>query len=119
MSALPRYRNIRQQVLDGARWGTGEAHLEPPEVPQWIVETGDHDIAGTMAEALCTILTDHLGNENERNAKDHVRWCDLMIELCEHGEDLPIRKALELLDLQRSLLTDHCIADAQRMVDNA
>lgn len=109
MSALPRCASIRQQVLDDARYGTGDAHLEPREVPKWITETGDHDIAGEFTEAL-----------SDSENKPRERWNLLMSELLElrDSEDMPIRKALELLDLQRSMLTEHCIADAQRFVEN-
>lgn len=108
MSALPKWSSIRQQVLDDARYGTGEAHLESPEVPQWITETGDHDIIGTLAEALTDV-----------EGKRHEQMASLLTLLCQNGDELSQRKCVELLDLLRATLTDHCIADAQRMVDNA
>lgn len=106
MAALPRYVDIRRQVLEDARLGTGYAHLESPDVPEWIQETGDHDIVGTLSEAL-----------SNAEGKRHETLCDLLTQLCRQGDDIAQRKAVDLLDTVRALLTDHCIADAQRMVD--
>ena len=106
MSAVPKWRSIRQQVLDDANYGTGEAHLEPYEVPQWIAEANDHDIVGTMSESLSDI-----------EGKDLDKLRALLDLLCERGEDMAMSKADELLAMLRSALTAHCIKQAQKMVD--
>lgn len=106
MSAVPSWRSIRQQVLDDANYGTGEAHLESHEVPQWIAEAGDHDIAATLSEAL-----------TEVEDKDNAKLCALLDVLCERGEDMAMSKADDLLEMLRGALTAYCIKQAQKMVD--
>jgi hypothetical protein len=106
MSAVPRWKSIRQQVLDDARYGTGDAHLESPEVPQWLAEAGDHDIVGAMSEALTDI-----------EGKDNAKLCALLDLMCEKGEDLANSKMVDLLGLLRTSLTDYCVKQAQKMVD--
>jgi uncharacterized coiled-coil protein SlyX len=106
MSAVPKWRSIRQQVLDDARWGTGEAHLEPTEVPQWIAEAGDEDVIATLSAAL-----------TEVEGKDNAKLCALLDLLCERGEDLALSKVDDLLEMLRTALTNHCIRQAQKMVD--
>ena len=104
MSAVPKWRSIREQVLEDARWGTGEAHLEPHEVPRWIAETGDHDTVGALAEALSDI-------------EDNGKLCALLDLLCEKGEDLANSKMVDLLEMLRTALTEYCVKQAQKMVD--
>lgn len=106
MSAIPKFRSLRQTVLDDARYANKQAHLESPEVPQWIAECDDHDIAGALSEALSDI-----------EGKQRDRLCALIAQLCEHGEDIPRRHETELVDLLRSTLTDYCVGQAQRFVD--
>jgi ankyrin repeat protein len=107
MAAVLKGKSIRQQVLDDARWGTGEAWLEPFEVPQWLAEAGDHDIVHGLAEALSDI------DDDQQNAK----LCALLDLLCEKGEDIAQSKAVELLETLRSSLTGYCVKQAQKMVD--
>jgi len=106
MSAVPKWRSIRQQVLDDARYGTGEAHLESHEVPQWIAEAGDHDIVGNLCEAL-----------SEVEGKDNAKLCALLDSLCEKGEDLSLSKVDDLLEMLRAALTAYCVKQAQKLVD--
>lgn len=106
MSALPSWASIRQQVLDDARLGTGYAHLESDEVPRWIEDANDHDVVGTLSEAL--------SNSKEKR-RDTLN--SLLTLLCEHGDEIAQRKAVDLLDLLRAVMTDHCIRQAQAMVD--
>lgn len=106
MSALPKWASLRTRVTDDARLANGQAHLESPEVPQWVAELGDHDLTGALTEALGDC-------EGKRREKLNA----LVIELCLHGEDLPVRKAMELLDMMGAILTDHCVGEAQRMYD--
>jgi hypothetical protein len=107
MSAVLKGKSIRQQVFDDARYGTGEAHLEPHEVPQWLEEAGDHNIVHGLAEALSDI------DDEKGNAK----LCALLHVLCEKGEDIAQSKAVDLLEMLRTSLTSYCIRQAQRMVD--
>lgn len=104
MSAVPRWKSIRQQVLDDARYGTGDAHLEPHEAPRWIAEAGDHDIVGTLGEALSDI-------------DDNGKLCALLDLLCEQGEDMANSKVVDLLNTLRTSLTEYCVKQAQKMVD--
>lgn len=106
MSAVPRWTTLRHTVLEDARLGTGEAHLESPEVPRWIAETDDHDIAGTLCEALSDV-----------EGKERGKLCALLDLLCEGGDEIAQRKAIDLLDMLRVILTDHCVREAQKMVD--
>lgn len=104
MSAVPAWRSIRQQVLDDARYSTGEAHLESSEVPRWIAETGDHDTVGALSEALSDI-------------EDTGKLCALLDLLCEKGEDLAAAKMIDLLEMLRTALTEYCVRQAQKLVD--
>lgn len=106
MSAAPRWASLRYTVLEDARLGTGEAHLESPEVPRWITEAGDHDIAGALCEALSGI-----------EGKDRGKLCALLDLLCEKGDEIAQRKSIDLLDIIRVVLTDYCVKQAQKMVD--
>ena len=106
MSAVPKWKSIRQQVLDDARYGTGDAHLESPEVPRWLAEAGDHDIVGALSEALTAV-----------EGKDNAKLCALLDLLCEKGDDIAQRKAVDLLDMLRNCLTEYCVKQAQKMVD--
>lgn len=105
MSAVPKWRSIRQQVFDDAV-ECGHAHLESHEVPRWIAEANDHDIVGTLSEALTAI-----------EGKDLGKLCALLDLLCEKGEDISQSKAVDLLEMLRTLLTGHCVKQAQKMVD--
>jgi hypothetical protein len=107
MAAVLKGKSIRQQVLDDARWGTGEAWLEPFEVPQWIAEAGDHDIVQGLAEALLEV----------EEPKENAKLCALLDLLCEKGEDIPQSKSVELLEAMRTSLTAYCVRQAQKMVD--
>lgn len=106
MNARLKWHSLRQTVLDDAELAHGQAHLESPEVPQWIEETGDQDIAATLGEALSNVDDKP---RNELNA--------LLVLLCQKGDDIAQRKAVDLLDSLRKILTDHCVAEAQRWVD--
>jgi hypothetical protein len=106
MSAIPKWSTLRQTVLDDARLGTGEAHLESSEVAQWIAETDEHDIAGELSEALSGI-----------EGKDRERLCALLALLCQKGDEIAQCKAVDLLDTLLGALTSHCIRQAQAMVD--
>lgn len=106
MAAVPAWRSIRRQVVDDAMYANGQAHLESPEVPQWIEEADSNDIAGELSEAL-----------SDLEGKERARVCALLSDLCKQGDDIAQRRAVELLDLLRSTLTDHCIRQAQQFVD--
>lgn len=103
----PQWHSIRQQVLDDARYANGNAHLESPEVPRWIEETGDHDIVGQMAAAI--------SNCDEGPRYENLK--KLFTQLCQDGDEISQRRAVDLLDLLRSLLTDECVRQAQEYVD--
>lgn len=105
MSAVRKWRSIRQQVFDDAA-DCGHAHLESHEVPQWIAEANDHDIVGTLSEVL-----------TEVEGKDLGKLCALLDLLCEKGEDIAQSKAVELLEMLRTSLTAYCVKQAQKMVD--
>lgn len=107
MSAVPRWKSIRQQVFDDAQDNNGEAHLESHEVPQWLAEAGDHNIVHGLAEALSEI----------DDEKDDAKLCALLHQLCEKGEDIAASKAVDLLEMLRKSLTSYCLKQAQRMVD--
>ena len=106
MAAVPAWRSIRRQVVDDAMFANGQAHLEATEVPQWIEEADEHDIAGEISEALSGL-----------EGKKRERLCALLADLCDKGDDIAHRHVDELLDLLRSTLTDHCIRQAQMLVD--
>lgn len=107
MNAVARWKSIRQQVFDDARYGTGEAHLEPQEVPRWLAEAGDHNIVHGLAEALSDI----------DDEADNAKLCALLDLLCEKGEDMAAVKLMELLEMLRKSLTAYCVKQAQRMVN--
>lgn len=106
MAAVPAWRSIRRQVIDDALYANGMAHLEATEVPQWIEEADSNDIAGELSEAL-----------SDLEGKERARVCALLADLCKQGDDIAQRRAVELLDLLRSTLTDYCIRQAQTYVD--
>jgi hypothetical protein len=106
MSAVPRWRSLREQVFDDAE-ECGHAHLEPHEVPQWLAEAGEDNIVHGLAEALSEI----------DDEKDSATLRALLDVLCEKGEDIAQSKATELLKILRTSLTTYCIRQAQRMVD--
>lgn len=106
MSAVPSWKSIRQQVLDDARYGTGDAHLEPHEAPRWIAEAGDHDIVGALSEALTSV-----------EGQDNAKLCALLDLLCEKGENLAAVKMIDLLEMLRTALTEYCVRQAQTMVE--
>lgn len=106
MSAVRDRRSIRATVLEDARYGNGEAHLEPPEVVRWIEEANDHDIAGALSEALSDV-----------EDKPRERLNALLVLLCQQGDEISQRKATDLLDTLRGALTDYCVKQAQKMVD--
>jgi hypothetical protein len=107
MAAVLKGKSIRQQVFDDARYGTGEAHLEPHEVPQWLEEAGDHNIVHGLAEALSDL----------DDEKENAKLCALLHLLCEKGEDIAASKAVDLIEMLRKSLTSYCVKQAQRMVD--
>lgn len=107
MSAVPKWRSIRQQVFDDAAECNGQAHLESHEVPQWLHEAGEDNIVHGLAEAISEIDDD----------KENAKLCALIDVLCEKGEDISQAKAGDLLEMLRKSLTNYCIRQAQRMVD--
>lgn len=106
MSAVPRWSSIRHTVLEDARLANGQAHLEAPEVVQWVSEAGDHDLAGALSEALGDV-----------EDKARVRLCSLLALLLQQGDEIAQRKAVDLLDVLRGVMTDYSVKQAQKMVD--
>lgn len=106
MNARLKWHSLRQTVLDDAELANGMAHLESPEVPQWIEEADDQDIAATLGEALSNV---------EDKARDELNA--LLILLCQKGDEIAWRKAGQLQECLLKILTDHCVAEAQRWVD--
>lgn len=105
MNAVIR-RELHHQVIEDASYANGESHLEADEVPQWVAEAG-MSMTHTLAEAL---------SDNDDDKRD-AQLCELLTLLCRAGDDIAQRKAVELQDLLRALLTDHCRGQAQRYVD--
>jgi hypothetical protein len=105
-AVIKHHQSLRQTVLDDARWGTGEAHLEPHEVPQWIEEAGDQDIAAELGDAI-----------SDLEDKPREKFCALLEQLCREGERMPMQQGIDLLAGLRAVLTDHAIREAQKFVD--
>jgi len=106
VAVLKDWNSLHSTVLEDARLANGNAHLEAPEVPKWIAEGARLDIAGELCEAL-----------SDLEDKPREKFNALLADLCQHGEDIPQRKAMEMLDMLRSTLTDHCVAQAQDFVE--
>lgn len=98
--------SLHRALLDDKRFGATEAHLEAHEVPQWIGETGDQDIAAELGDAISDL---------EDAARE--KFCALLVQLCQHGERMPMQQAMDLLAGIRAVLTDRCVRQAQRYVD--
>jgi hypothetical protein len=105
MSALPKWASLRETVYQDAMLANGQAHLESPEVPQWVDEMGE-DMGGALCDAVS--LT---------KGKERDRLNGLLVDLCRKGDDIEQRKTVELLDLLRARMTTYCIDCAQHMVD--
>lgn len=107
MSALPKWASLRQSVLDDARYANKQAHLESPEVPQWVEECEDNDdLASTLAASM-----------SEIEGKERDRINHLIEKLCKEGDGLCLRDADQLHSMLTRAITDYCIAQAQRFVD--
>lgn len=107
MNAVRGWHTLHQTVLADAKLTPdGRAHLEPHEVPTWIAETSGHDIVGELIEAIGDV-----------EGKPRERLCHLLSIMCEHGDGIPMCRAMEIIDVLRSTLTDYCIAQAQRFVE--
>jgi len=106
MNAVTKFQSLRQSVLDDVRYGAPEAHIEAHEVPQWIDEAGDQDIAAELGDAI-----------SDLEDKPREKFCALLVSLCQHGERLSMQQGMELLAGMRAALTDRCVRQAQAYVD--
>jgi hypothetical protein len=108
VSALPKFTTLRKRVFDDARFANWQAHLESPEVPQWVEEMNDPcDMVYVLGDALSDI-------EDKRRDKLN----DLLTKLCEDKDGLCLREAEDLHNYLQQALTEYCIRQAQKMVDN-
>lgn len=108
MNALlrPIERTLLQQQLDNVRhYGAPGAHLEAPEVPQWVRELDGVpiDMAFQMAEAFSDL---------EDKPRDRL---NRLLEKC--MGDITADDMIELRDALRSCVLDYSIAQMQRMID--
>lgn len=106
IDSMRRNPTLHDEVLKDSLLADGFAHLEASEVPMWIGECGDHDIAGEACEALTAL---------EGKPRDHVNA--LLIEVCSFGEAMPAARIVQLATVLQAMLTQHCVAQAQRYVE--
>lgn len=107
MSALPKFHSLRQTILDDARYANKQAHLESPEVPQWVEECEDNDdLAATLSDAI-----------REIEGRDRDKINALLEKLCREGDRFSLRDAEDLHSMMTRAVTEYCIAQAQRYVD--
>lgn len=101
---IPRPTKTLLEIMrDDLRFGAPGAHLEAPEVPQWVKELGT-DMQSQGIEAL----------NNHADDKQLEAFGQFLAEIC---EDIKADRLIELRDLLRSLLLDYSIAQAQKILD--
>lgn len=105
MSAVlkPKYRTLLQTMLDDIKHGAPGAHLEVPEVPQWVEECGGDSYEHTMSAF-----------NKQADDKQLERFAALLDACC---RDITVDQLVEMRDIIRSVRLDYSIAQAQRMID--
>lgn len=103
MSALPRpIPTLYDQIVEAIHYGAPGAHIEVPEIPQWVDEAGE-DMIGTLTEALSD-------SEDKRRAK-----LNRLLAAC--MGNISVDQIVDLRDALRELLADYCIKSAERRLE--
>lgn len=101
---LPRPQKTLIQVMrDDLRFGAPGAHLEAPEVPQWVRELGT-DMSSQCIEAL----NSHADDKQLEAFGQFIAEC---------MGDIKADRLIEFRDLIRSLVLDYSTSQAQKMLD--
>ena len=101
----PVEKTLFRQQLEAVRfYGAPGAHLEAPEVAQWVHELDSlNDMAGQLTDAL----GDSDGKPRDRLSR--------LLEQC--MTDITADQLIELRDALRAMVLDYSIAQMQRMID--
>lgn len=83
------------------------AHLEPAEAAQYVAEQGE-----SVTDCLVNALTDAIDDDRQ-----HGKLNNELQHLLSRGEDMPMHKAVQIIELLRQTMTAHVRARVKRRIE--